>query len=116
MTDCEWKVLDGLWDAPGQTLGQLLHHLEDTGWSRTTVHTYLTRMTAKGLVCHDNSSPKRYSANLRREDAANAERTGLMERFYKGSPANLVASFVQDGTLSKGEIAQLRQLLDEMEV
>ncbi len=117
LTDSEWKVLEVLWDKPSQTLGQILENLkEQTAWSRNTVHTYLTRMTAKDLVRHDNSSPKKYSANISRETAANSERKGLMDRFYKGSASNLVASFVKDGELSKDEIEKLKKLLDEMEV
>ncbi|MFI3327434.1 MAG: BlaI/MecI/CopY family transcriptional regulator [Clostridia bacterium] len=117
LTDSEWKVLEVLWENPNQTLGQILANLkEQTAWSRNTVHTYLTRMTAKDLVCHDTSSPKKYSANITRELAANSERKGLMDRFYKGSASNLVASFVKDGELTKDEIEELKKLLDGMEV
>ena len=117
LTDGEWKVLDALWDAPAQTLGQILDTLQpQTGWSRTTVHTYLTRMMGKDLVCHDASSPKRYSGNITREMAEREERKGLMTRFYNGSAQNLIASFVKEGTLSQNERAQLRKLLEDMEV
>ena len=48
LTDSEWKVMEALWQGGPQTLGEVLARLaEDTGWSRTTVHTYLTRMMAK---------------------------------------------------------------------
>lgn len=58
LTDSEWKVLEALWAGGPQHLGQILGALApETGWSRTTVHTYLTRMAAKGLVSMDQSSP-----------------------------------------------------------
>lgn len=48
LTDREWKVMEALWQGGPQTLGEVLARLaEDTGWSRTTVHTYLTRMMAR---------------------------------------------------------------------
>lgn len=63
LTDREWKVMEALWQGGPQTLGEVLARLaEDTGWSRTTVHTYLTRMMAKDLVTADTQSPRRYSA------------------------------------------------------
>ena len=63
LTDSEWKVLEALWAGGPQHLGQILGALApETGWSRTTVHTYLTRMAAKGLVSMDQSSPRRYAA------------------------------------------------------
>lgn len=49
LTDSEWKVLEALWAGGPQHLGQILGALApETGWSRTTVHTYLTRMAARG--------------------------------------------------------------------
>lgn len=71
LTDSEWKVLEALWAGGPQHLGQILGALApETGWSRTTVHTYLTRMAAKGLVSMDQSSPRRYAAIPSRETCA----------------------------------------------
>lgn len=52
LSDKEWRVLNALWVAPeGLALGAVVDALRpDTGWSRSTVLTYLTRMEAKGLV------------------------------------------------------------------
>ena len=88
----------------------------ETGWSRTTVHTYLTRMAAKGLVSMDQSSPRRYAAIPSRETCAARERRDLVDRVYDGSAGQLVAAFVKDGSLSPQEREELRRLLDEMEV
>ena len=63
LTDNEWKILEALWANGPMTLGPLLEAL-GTGWRSTTLHTYLTRMTAKGLVRADGASPRRYAAAL----------------------------------------------------
>ena len=85
LTDSEWKVLNALWAGGPQTLGQVLERLEgDTGWSRTTVHTYLTRMMGKGLVSADEHSPRRYSAAVTLEECAAQEERSLMDRAYGG--------------------------------
>jgi predicted transcriptional regulator len=39
-----------------------------------------------------------------------------VDRVYHGSAGRLVAAFVKDGSLTPEERAQLRKLLDEMEV
>ena len=45
LTDSEWKVLEALWAGGPQHLRQILGALApETGWSRTTVHTYLSRL------------------------------------------------------------------------
>lgn len=114
-TDSEWKVLSVLWAGEAQPLGQIYQSLQaQTQWSRTTVHTYLTRMEKKGLVSTDDHSPKRYFATQSQEDLAQAEREALLVRH--GSAGRLVASFVQDGALSQAERDDLRCLLDQMEV
>lgn len=84
LTDSEWKVMEALWQGGPQTLGEVLARLaEDTGWSRTTVHTYLTRMMAKGLVAADAQSPRRYSAARSRESCVAEEERSLADRAYR---------------------------------
>lgn len=117
VTDSEWKVLEVLWARGSQPLGKILSALAvDTGWSRTTVHTYLTRMMAKGLVAAEGAAPKHYRAAVSREACADSQRRDLLERAYQGSAGRLVAAFVRDGSLSREEREELRRLLDEMEV
>ncbi len=117
LTDREWKVMSALWDGGAQTLGDVMDRLApETGWSRTTVHTYLTRMAAKGLVEALGETPKHYRAALSREDCVRQEERTLVDRAYGGSAGKLVAAFVRSGSLSKEEREQLKQLLDEMEV
>ena len=117
LTDSEWKVLQALWAGGPQTLGQVLERLAgDTGWSRTTVHTYLTRMMSKDLVAADSHSPKRYSAAVTLEECAAWEEQALMDRAYGGSAGQLAAAFLRSASLTREERDALRKLLDEMEV
>ena len=118
LSDREWTVLRVLWDAGGGTLGDLTEALRpETGWSRNTVLTYLTRMETKGLVAIDKSaSPHRYQAALDRADCQARERRSFLQRVYRGSAGDLVAAFLREEPLSAGEREELRRLLDEMEV
>ena len=115
LSDKEWRVLNALWVAPeGLALGAVVDALRpDTGWSRSTGLTYLTRMEAKGLV---DIRKEDYRAAVSREDCAAAERRGLLERAYQGSAGKLVAAFLKDEKLTPQERDELRKLLDEMEV
>ena len=117
LSDSEWLVLCALWDG-NRALGGITAALrEQTGWSRNTVHTYLTRMEEKGLVRIDRgSAPHLYAAALTRDECQAAERRSLLERVYQGSAGQLVAACVRDGSLSAQERDELRRLLDEMEV
>lgn len=118
LTDREWRVMEALWQGNGLELGEVVSALRgDTGWSRNTVHTYLTRLEAKGAVRIDRlAAPHRYYPSLSREECSAAARRSLVERVYHGSTGGLVTAFVKDGSLTPEELAQLRRLLDEMEV
>lgn len=117
LTDSEWSVMEVLWAGDGLQLGQIVDALlPTTGWSRNTVHTYLTRMMAKGLVVADEHSPRGYHAGISREQCAEGQRRELVERIYQGSAGRLVAAFVKDGSLTREDREELRRLLDEMEV
>ena len=77
LSDREWEVLTALWERPeGETLGPLTKALDPgTGWSRNTVHTYLTRMETKGFVSIDKEhTPHRYRAAVTREECTAQQR------------------------------------------
>ena len=118
LTDSEWRVLTALWDSGDAALGEVAASLRpDTGWSRNTVLTYLTRMEAKGLVAIDKTvSPHRYQAALDRQDCQRQERQSFLRRVYQGSAGDLVSAFLKEDPISPQEREELRRLLDEMEV
>lgn len=72
LTEGEWAVLDVLWQGESFPLGEIVSALEPTHhWRRSTVHTYLTRMEAKGLVTIlRQTEPHRYAAAVSRDDCA----------------------------------------------
>lgn len=117
LTDREWTIMEVLWGSDGLYLGEILEAVSPkTGWSRNTVHTYLTRMISKGLVRADGETPRHYLAAVTREACADRQRKDLLNRVYQGSAGKLVMSFVKDGSLTSEEREELRRLLDEMEV
>ena len=62
LTEAEWAVMEALWAGESFSLGELTRALyPGQGWSKNTVHTYLKRMEAKGLVKIERSSPAPYS-------------------------------------------------------
>jgi len=118
LSEREWTVLGVLWQRDGAALGELVEALRpETGWSRNTVLTYLTRMEAKGLVSIDkNCTPHRYRAALDRSACQAKERQNFLRCVYQGAAGELVAAFLREGFISPQEREDLRRLLDEMEV
>ena len=117
LTEAEWSVMEALWAGESFSLGELTRALyPGQGWSKNTVHTYLTRMEAKGLVKIDRSSTAPYSAAAAREDCARQERDELLNKVYGGAAGDLIAAFLKETHISADEAARLRRMLDEMEV
>ena len=118
LTDAEWAVLQVLWDRGSCTLGEAVSALEPSrGWKRNTVHTYLTRMEAKGLVTiQRDREPHRYAPAAEREDCARDAREALLDTVYRGAAGDLIAAFLKETRISEKERNRLRKLLDEMEV
>ena len=113
----EWQVMEALWEGP-KTLMELVRLLKDrVGWAKSTVTTMVCRMEEKGLIAYDQEGrTKTFRAAVSREECAAAQRRGLLERAYHGSAGALISAFVRDGSLTAAERAELRRLLDEMEV
>lgn len=118
LSEREWTVLAALWTSGGAALGDLTQALQsETGWSRNTVLTYLTRMEAKGLVTIDKqTTPHIYRAAQTQADCQAQARHSFLRRVYQGSTGDLVAAFLKEEPLSREEREKLRRLLDEMEV
>ena len=118
LSEREWTVLNALWKTGGAELGTIVNMLfPDTGWSRNTVLTYLTRMEAKGLVRIDKeTSPHIYRATLDRESCQQKERRSFLDKVYSGSTGDLIAAFLKEEPISQEERERLRKILDDMEV
>ena len=117
VTEAEWGVLEILWSGERFSLKEVAEPLQRlNGWSKHTVHTYLTRMEQKGLVDIDKSNRKPYAAAVTREQCARQERDELLTKVYGGRTGDLVAAFLKETKISQSEVERLRKLLDEMEV
>ena len=118
LSEREWTVLGALWKTGGAELGALVNELyNETGWNRNTVHTYLTRMEAKGLVgINKEVAPHIYFAMVDRESCQQMERRSFLDRVYSGSAGDLIAAFLKEDTISREDREKLRKLLDDMEV
>ena len=112
LTDAEWSVLEILWSGERFSLKEV----QANGWNKNTVHTYLTRMEKKGLVIIDRGEAKPYRAGVSRDECAKNEREELLKRVYGGAAGDMIAAFLKESKISPQEAAQLRDLLDNMEV
>ena len=114
LSDGEWKLMIQLWEGAPKTIAQLTAALkEETEWEKHTVITMLSRLEAKGAVAHDGGHPaKRYSAVLKKEDAAQSETRSFLDKVYGGRLGLMMSAMVDSRALTQEDIDELTAILE----
>ena len=112
----EWRVMEVLWESP-RTLMELVRELKErAGWAKSTVATVVRRMEDKGLLRSEQAGrAKVFYPCVAREEAAAAETDSLLTKVYRGSVGLMVNTLVQSGRISKQELDELYQILEQAE-
>ena len=115
LSNSEWKLMRRLWDRAPSTITELTAALrEETGWSKNTIITMLSRLEAKGAVrCEQGDRAKRYYPLLAQKDAARAETESFLGKVYGGSLGLMMSAMVESRQLSESDIAELSAILDK---
>lgn len=117
LSDSEWKLMNCLWEQSSRTITELTAALRpDTGWSKNTVITMLSRLEAKGAVRHqEGERAKRYFPVMDRRDAAQAETENFLGKVYGGSLGLMMSAMVESRRLTEDDIAELSAILERAE-
>ena len=115
LSDSEWKLMNHLWDSAPRTITELTAAVkDDTGWSKNTVITMLSRLEAKGAVRHEEGArAKAYYPAVDRETAARAETESFLGKVYGGSLGLLVSAMVESRALTEEDLAELSAILEK---
>lgn len=116
-TEVELQILRILWELGPSPVRDIHARLQsEKGTSYSTTVKMLAVMLQKGLVARDEQAqPHIYQAALTREKAGKRMLNELIERVYEGSAASLVLQALASRKATPNELAEIRQLLDEME-
>ena len=115
LSDGEWKLMDRLWEDGPATITQLTHALEgDTGWSKHTIITMLSRLEAKGAVTHhEEGRAKEYAPLLPRQQAEEIAPRHFLDKVYGGSLGLMMSTLVDSRALTQEDIDQLSAILEQ---
>ena len=117
ISDAESVVMEVLWSrsplGADEVVAALAAH---TDWAEPTIKTLLNRLLKKGAIRAERDGRRYlYSPVLTREAWVASQSEGVLERLFGGRVAPLVAHFSQRQRLSRDDIAELRQLLEEID-
>ena len=128
ISESEWQVMQAVWSGPPKTLPEILSSLQATGWSKTTIQTYLARLVKKGALTTQRQGkgylyyPALSQSQGQLEESKSFLHRGQLEesksflhRVYGGSLSKMVLGFVESGTLSPQELEELKALVNQQE-
>lgn len=112
LSDGEWKLMNKLWDAFPRTITELTAALrEETGWSKNTVITMLSRLDGKKAVYYEEGlRAKQYYPAVTREEAIREESESVLEKV--GSVGLLMSAMVESRKLTESDLAELSAILE----
>ncbi|MBE6996452.1 MAG: BlaI/MecI/CopY family transcriptional regulator [Ruminococcaceae bacterium] len=113
LSDNEWKLMNHLWDKSPLTITELTAALKsETGWSKNTVITMLSRLESKEAIRHeDGVRAKQYYPALAREDATRAETESFLGKVYGGRLGLMMHAMVESKSLTAEDIEELSAIL-----
>ena len=113
----EQELLSMLWEFKTMTLAEAHERFSAFGQevSYPTMQTRLNRLVDKGLAKRSDERPARYLAVVTEDDVAAGQVRHLLERFGRQRLVPLVAELMSEPSLSKEELAELREMLEAVE-
>ncbi len=113
--DSELKLMELIWENEGCTAKALsLTAADRIGWNKNTTYTVLKKLVEKGAV-ERNEPGFRCKALLTRDQVAEEETTGLIDRLFDGSRQAFFAAFLQNEKLSPTELNAIKAMIDRYE-
>ncbi len=118
ISEAESVVMDVLWQRSPLAAEEVVAALAPRqDWQEATVKTLLNRLLNKGAIAADKDGRRYlYSPLLRREDWVLDESESLLARLFDGRVAPLVAHFSEHRKLSAQDVAELRRLVDALDM
>lgn len=115
-TPAEWQVLSLVWKSGSLPTRAIIAALkEETDWSTSTIKTLLRRLVDKGhLKTRAVGNGFVYSARRSPQSALRRAGEALLDRANDATVAPLLAHLVKKSGLGADELAELRQLIDDL--
>ncbi len=110
----EMEMLSVLWEHGPLSLSEA-HESLGRPIGYTTVQTRLNRLVEKKLVRRSKDRPARYAAAVSPEDVSANQLEMLLDRVTGGKVVPLVAHLVDDRSLTRQEIGELKKIIREAE-
>lgn len=111
MTEAEMQLAQLIWENEPIPSGELVKlaatHMD---WKKSTTYTVLRKICENGIFQNENAM---VTSLMNREEYARRKGEGYLAENYGGSLPQFVAAFLKRKKLSKKDIEELSQLIEE---
>lgn len=118
LPEAELVVMQAVWglEEPVGT-GKIIDKVEEKkDWSRSTIQVFLGRLEDRGFLrCERAGRLKMYYAKIKEEEYRTRETKSFLENMYENSCKKLIASLVQTKMMSKEDLQDIMQIIEEGE-
>jgi BlaI family penicillinase repressor len=113
LTEAEWAVIKAIWEKEPCTAPDIQGVLEkQTGWTYSTVRTFMDRMVTKGVLKAVKAGKMTlYRSVATREQAQRGELLYALKHAFNGALTPMVQCLLDTGELSEDELAKLESLI-----
>lgn len=115
LTSGEVDLMDLLWRHQKLTLAKAHAAFGAQRIGYTTMQTRLNRLVEKGLAQRSSDRPAVYSPRVAREAVQAGHLDDMLKRLADGSVVPLVAHLVRDRKIDRGELSELKRLVQQAE-
>ena len=112
ISDSELEVMKVLWEAgDALSITEIRTLLQERkGWEATTVKTLVSRLTSKGAIRQEKRKVFYYHPLISEEEYRNWAAKDMVDRLFRGSAGNLIATLVRSSDLQEEDLAELRSM------
>lgn len=115
--DAELEIMKVIWKAkePVTSL-DIGKEVEDKGWKKTTIATFLTRLAEKGAIAGEKQGKLYYYTPLiSQKEYRKSQTKNLIMSLYNGSVKDFAVSLFEEQAISEDDLKELKAIFEEKE-
>lgn len=110
LCESDFRFMNIIWSHEPLSSSRLVTLCADQfGWKKSTTYTMLKKLCDKGFASNDKSV---VTSKIPRETVRSYESERIVDQAFEGSLPKFLVSFLGGKTLSPGEAAELKVLID----
>ena len=117
ITDAELQIMNILWETEPLTLNEIVNQLSHKEIkNKSTIKTLLYRLVEKGSVkssTEENKKENLFKTAISQEQYLKKANENFLEKLYNGSTNKLLLNFVEDKKITKKDLQELIDLIEE---